>query len=58
MHTQEMFGWTNYNLVDSTIEYGYYTDNQIFGWANKFFWLIKFGWLYQLLLVDPTKYYG
>ena len=35
-------------LVDSTIEYGYYTDNQIFGWANNICWLIKFGWLYQL----------
>ena len=43
-----MFGWTNQNLVYSTIEYGYYTDNEIFGWAIKIFWLIKFGWLYQL----------
>ena len=43
---KKMFGWTNQNFVDSTVEYGYYTDNQIFGWANKIFWLIKFGWLY------------
>ena len=42
-------------LVDSSIEYGYYTDNQIFGWAHKIFWLIKFGWLYQLFwLIQPN----
>ena len=50
-----MFGWTDQNLVDSTIEYGYYTDNQIFSWANKIFWLIKFGWIYQLFwLIQPN----
>ena len=38
----------NQILVSSTLKYGYYTDNNIFGWANKIFWLIKFGWLYQL----------
>ena len=52
---REMFGWINQILVGSTIEYGYYTDNQIFGWANKIFWLIKFGWLYQLFwLIQPN----
>ena len=25
-----MFGWIDQILVGSTIEYGYYTDNQIF----------------------------
>ena len=42
-----MFGWINQILVGPTIQYGYYTDNQIFGWANKIFLLIKFGWLYH-----------
>ena len=42
-------------LFGSTIEYGYYTDNKIFGWANKMFWLIKFSWLYQLFwLIQPN----
>ena len=50
-----MFSWANQNLVDSTIEFGYYTDNQIFAWANKTFLLIKFGWLYQLFwLIQPN----
>ena len=34
---RKIFGWMNQILVGSTIEYGYYTDNQIFGWANKIF---------------------
>ena len=28
-----MFGWINQILVGLTTEYGYYTDNQIVGWA-------------------------
>ena len=40
-----MLGWINQIFVGSTIEYGYYTDNQIFGWTKKNFWLIKFGGL-------------
>ena len=50
-----MFGSINQILGGSTKEYGYYTDNQIFGWANKIFWLIKFGWWYQLFwLIQPN----
>ena len=44
---RKMFGWINQILVGSTIEYVYYTDNQIFGWAKKILRLIKFGWLYH-----------
>ena len=44
---RKMFSWINQILVGLTIEYGYHTDNQIFGWANKIFWIIKFGPLYQ-----------
>ena len=33
-----MFGWINQILIGLTIEYGYYTDNQIFGWPNKICW--------------------
>ena len=36
-----MFGWINQILVGSTIEYGYCTDNQNFGWLNKILWLIQ-----------------
>ena len=43
---RKMFGWINQILVGSIIKYGYYTDNQIFSWPNKIFWLIKFGRLY------------
>ena len=44
----------NQILVGLTIEYGYYTENQIFGWLNKIFRL-KFGWLYQLFwLIQPN----
>ena len=50
-----MFSWANQNLVDSIMEFGYYTDNQIFAWANKTFLLLKFGWLYQLFwLIQPN----
>ena len=51
----KMLGWINQISVGSTIEYGYYTDNQIFGCVKKIFWLIKFGGLYQLLwLIQPN----
>ena len=43
-----MFGWINQILVVSTIEYGYYTDNQIFGWPNKICCLIQVSSLYLL----------
>ena len=52
---RKMFGWIKQIVVGSNIEYGYYTDNQIFGWPKKIFWLIKFGWLYQLFwLIQPN----
>ena len=52
---RKMFGWINQSLVGSTIEYGYYTYNQIFGWPNKIFWLVKFGWSYQLFsMIQPN----
>ena len=34
---RKMLGWINQILVGSTIEHGYYTENQIFGWAKKIF---------------------
>ena len=40
---RKILGWINQILVSSTIEYGYYTDNQNFGWAKTIFSLIKFG---------------
>ena len=50
-----MFGWINQIVVSSSIEYGYYMENQMFGWPNNIFWLIKFGWLCQLLwLIQPN----
>ena len=37
-----MIGLMNQNLVDPTIEYGYYTGNQIFGWPNIIFHTLFF----------------
>ena len=46
-NTQKNVWLINKILVVSTIEYAYYTGNQIFGGRTNFFLVIlEFGWLY------------